>query len=750
MRAGRPNILVTALPFLIVVLVAATTIADPEGVLARGREAVFDAFQQLRPRQPAEADGRPLVPIRYIDIDEESLRRLGQWPWPRTMLAGLIEKTRLAGARAIVFDMVFPEPDRTSPEVIAGLWPPDAAFTPAREALIRLPRHDEHFADALTTMPSATGFILTNEDRLAEPIIKSSIAQSGEGDARLAAPLFESATVNVDAIEDAASGNGALNIVTGASGVVHRLHLVFTIRDRLAPSLVVEALRLVSEPSAILVKTAAREAFADFVTGPRISAVRIGALPVETDAQGAVYLHFAPSDPARRVSAFDVINGTGNAASLEGALVFVGTSAPGLADLRPTPLGPSMPGVEILAQASEQLLDGTYLRRPDYVAGIEALAALVLGAIVVALALWASALWTLPLALLAIGAIAAGSWTAFADWRMLVNPVAPSLAIAAGFLTAAYIAHARHDSQRRFVREAFGHYLAPSVVSALARDPRRLKLGGETRTVTILFCDIRGFTTIAEEMQDDPQALTRLVNRIMTRLTDVVVAHKGTVDKYIGDCVMAFWNAPLDDPAHAENACRCATKMVEAIHALNEELEREAMKASRPFKPIEITIGINTGPCVIGNFGSEMRFDYTALGDAVNLAARLQAYAENYGSAIAVAEATRKAVSDAFALLKIDYLTVRGRTEPLEVYALLGNPIVGASPMFKALDAFHRNIFAALSERDWDRAGAFIAECRKARGANERLYDLYERRLERLRASPPGAGWKGAWPAAEK
>jgi adenylate cyclase len=342
------------------------------------------------------------------------------------------------------------------------------------------------------------------------------------------------------------------------------------------------------------------------------------------------------------------------------------------------------------------------------------------------------------------------SWYAFTEWKWLLDPVAPSLNIAFVFASASLVKFMRTEAERRTVRSAFAQYLPPDVVESIANDPSQLKLGGQTRELSIMFCDIRGFTPIAESFRADPQGLTRLINRALTPLSREVLNHRGTIDKYIGDCVMAFWNAPIDDPEHATHACECALGMMDALVALNQELTAEGFYKSHKVNPIDVSIGINTGTCVVGNMGSELRFDYSALGDAVNVSARIQSFCGNYGFAIAIGEDTESIIADKFAFLEIDYIAVKGRATPTHIYALLGHAHVRETKTFQDLETTFQALFKAFRSKDWAGAREAIKVGRTLEHAPEEIFETYESRIAHYELEPPPANWDGAWSAKEK
>jgi adenylate cyclase len=407
-------------------------------------------------------------------------------------------------------------------------------------------------------------------------------------------------------------------------------------------------------------------------------------------------------------------------------------------------------GVELHIQALEQMLLQDFLQRPDWSDGAEVGFALVLGLLVLFATNRVPVFWIAGVAAVAICFAAGISWWAYNNQHWLLDPIAPSLNIALVFASAALVKFMRTEAERRTVRSAFAQYLPPDVVDSIANDPSKLKLGGDTRELSIMFCDIRGFTPIAESFRTDPQGLTRLINRVLTPLSREVLSHRGTIDKYIGDCVMAFWNAPIDDADHPTHACDCALSMMDALVVLNRELTAEGFYKNHKVNPIAVTVGINTGTCVVGNMGSDLRFDYSALGDAVNVSARIQSFAGNYGLPIIIGEDTVARVPEKFAFLEVDFLAVKGRATPAYLYALMGHAHVRETQAFQDLDAALQALFKAFRSRNWEGAKAAIAKGRTIEGAPEDIFETYEERIHHYELEPPPANWDGSWAAKEK
>jgi adenylate cyclase len=314
-------------------------------------------------------------------------------------------------------------------------------------------------------------------------------------------------------------------------------------------------------------------------------------------------------------------------------------------------------------------------------------------------------------------------------------------------VSSSLISFLRTEGEKRFIRSAFSRYMSPVLVEQLTKDPKRLQLGGEMRELTILFSDIRGFTKISEAL--NPQALTRLINNYLTPMTWIVMDQKGFIDKYIGDCIVAFWNAPLDDPSHVPNAVRSALRMREKLRELNAAWRKEAEAEGRKFIKIKTGLGLNTGDCCVGNLGSEQRFDYSVLGDAVNTAARLEGLTKGYGIDLIIGESTASQAGD-FALLEIDQVKVKGRATPLHIYTVLGDEAFAATPEFAAIRDRQAAMLNAYRRQDWDGAAAALAECRLLAPTLEGLHEVFSARIAEYSVAPPPADWDGVYVARTK
>jgi len=736
-------------PAFVLLFAFALNYYDPFFIITNLRNQTFDLYQRIKPREyidPATVAG---VGVKIIDVDDESLNRLGQWPWPRTLIADLIARAANAGAYAVVFDVVFAEPDRTSPDQFLAQLGNSPQLKQISQTLGKLPDHDEILADVMRQANVVTGFTLTEAINKFEPVRKSGFSYAGD-DPRQFIPLFNGAVTNLPIIEKASAGNGSFNFITERDNVVRRVPLLVRKGDTLYPTLVMEALRIIQGASTFIVKSSGANMAESFGEKTGITAIKVGRIEVPTTSTGQAWVHYTEDVPSRRIPAWELFEDKFDPSRVAGSILFVGPSAAGLKDLRATPLNPAAAGVEVHIQLLEQILLGHFLSRPDWAEGAEIVFLVTFGIIILFLLRRVSAI---TCALVAVGGIAfaiSASWYLYSGYQWLLDPIGPSLTVGLMFISGTLINFLRTEAEKAQVRGAFSQYLSPALVEQLARDPSRLKLGGETREMTFLFCDVRGFTTISEQFKGNPQGLTRLINRFLTPMTDIILAKGGTIDKYMGDCIMAFWNAPLDVPDHARQACTTSLQMFNDLEVLNKDLEAEAERENRPFYPLKIGIGLNTGDCVVGNMGSEQRFDYSVLGDSVNLASRLESQSKNYGAHVVVGESTYGKIKDEFAFLELDLIAVKGKTEAVRIYSLEGNRELSESESFQTFKRAHDRMLVAYRAQRWDEASELLGKLRLNGHANQTLYDLYEERITEYRANPPVADWDGAYVASTK
>jgi adenylate cyclase len=714
---------------VLLVAFAALRVWDPAPV-EEIRIRTFDAFQRIDPRTKTQR------PVTIVDIDDKSMEKLGQWPWPRTRIADLITELTRLGAVVIAFDVVFPEPDRLNPDAVAQSIRNLDEETRAR--LSSLPSNDQVLADALRNSRVVLGESGLPEEitALDKSLPVTGLAMLGEEPQKFMFQ-FPGLLRNVPVLEHAAAGRGLFTIRPERDGIVRRVPMIMLAQGLTMPSLSFEMLRVASGSGTIL--TRAEPA--------GIQSIGIKGIRIPTDKNGQLWVHFARNDASIYVPAINVLERNVSPAMIAGKLVLIGTSAVGLNDIKTTPVSRAMPGVEIHAQVLETALTGALITQPNYGLVLELITAVLFGLLVIVMAPLFG-----PITLVVLGAVFATtligtSWYYYAQHRQLIDFTYPLMSTTAIYLTLIFSSFVREQAQRKQIRGAFAQYMSPVLVEQLAQSPEKLVLGGEEREMTIMFSDVRGFTTISESYKHDPQGLTALMNRFLTPLTNAILARKGYIDKYMGDAIMAFWNAPLDDREHEINACEAAIDMLDRIDELNKVRELEAQEGGHVYIPINVGVGLNTGIGVVGNMGSDLKFNYSVLGDSVNLASRLEGQTKEYGFPIIVGSKTAMAVKEKFAILELDFIMVKGKKEPEVIYAIAGREDTAQSGRFQRLRNLTIEMLACYRSRDWEGALAAIERGRRTDEANslERLYDLYEARIRGYQANPPPQDWSGAF-----
>ncbi len=714
---------------ILLVALVALRVWDPPP-LQSTRVRTFDFYQTVKPRVAT------LQPAVIVDIDEASLTAFGQWPWPRTLLADLVTRLTKLGSAAVAFDIIFAEPDRMSPAMAAQSFRDIDDQT--RERLRKLPSNDDVLADAIRgkrVVLGESGYHLALPQTGPKPPT-AGFAMLGP-DPRRYLITFPGMITNVPVLEKAAAGRGLLTIQPEPDGIVRRVPMVMQAQDTLVPALGLEMLRVATGAGAIRIKTDAAG----------INSIAVPGLEIPTDRNGQLWIYFARHDPNRYVSAKDVLEDRVPPSRIARKLVLIGTSAVGLRDIKATPIDPAMSGVEAHAQALENMLTKSALVYPNYAIGAELTATILFGIAIVAVGPVLGASMMLGLGALVAAALAAGSWYFFSQHRVLIDATYPLMATFLIYLTLIFINYFREQLQRRRIRSAFGQYLAPSLVEQLAHSHETLTLGGEDREMTILFSDVRGFTTISEIYKDDPQGLTTLMNNFLTPMTNAIIDHKGTIDKYIGDAIMAFWNAPLRDPDHEINACEAALDMLARVETINIQREKDAAETGQRFIPLKIGVGLNSGRCVVGNMGSDLRFNYSVLGDCVNLASRLEGQSKTYDVPVIIGSKTAQAARDRFAVLELDRITVKGKTEPETIYTVLGRADVARGESFQLVQRLFTETLALYRKQEFAAAAEAVVRCRAAgQGFGlGRVFDMYTIRIAEFQKDAPPKDWNGVF-----
>ena len=608
------------------------------------RYKTWDYFQQIHPRDKISDS------VTVVNITEEDLKTYGQWPLPRHIMAMLHARIGDAGALLINYNILFAEPDRMS-----GV-----------EYLKTMPMTNE--------LRQQLGSVLLDTDGIFSMVLKDSeraiLMMSVKNDKGIelpsTTPIIEKGNAKPWLYEYNGIVSPTQKVGAGAKGmgvnvtspepdaVVRKMPVLILIGNKIYPSMLLENIRLLNGSTRI--KVIAKEHGIDEVLVSKKAGI-----PVNHNAE--MYINYADPINYIQMSASEVLSNKFNENKIKGRIVVVGMDAAGLSVLKYTPHGLTTDQM-ITAQALDTLLTGKHLLRIPQADTYEIIFMALLGLLMIILVPRVSVLFSVPLLLFVTGGISYASFMAYANKGFLVDPSFAVLFIFFIWSHSTYNNFATQSRLRKQIKKQFEHYLDPGMVKKLQKDPSLLKLGGETRTMTFLFCDIRGFTPISEKYKGNPAGLTRLINRFLTRMTDVIISNGGTIDKFMGDCIMAFWNAPIENSKHREMAVKSALEMTVALADLNTHLNAEGLPK------INIGIGINTGEALVGNMGSEQRFDYSVIGDAVNLASRLESSSKTLGKTLVIGDETRKTIETLHPFEYIDSITVKGKSEKIKVYTI--------------------------------------------------------------------------------
>ncbi len=608
------------------------------------RYKTWDTFQKIKPRDTLSDS------VTVINITEDDIKTYGQWPWPRHVMAMLHAKLSDAGAILVNYNILFAEPDRMS-----GV-----------EYLKSMPMtQDTRFQleQVLLDTDSVFSTVLRESKRA---VLMMSVKNIADNNLPSATPIIEKGNVKPWIYEFGGIVSPHPKISAGSSGmgvnvtspepdaVVRKMPMLIRINGKIYPSMVLENVRLLNGSKRI--KVVAKEHGIDEILVSKKAGV-----PVNHIAE--MYINYADPKMYVNLSASDILTDNYNENKIKNRIVVVGLDAAGLSVLKYTPHGLTT-DQNISAQALDTVLTGNFLLRTPQADTYEIIFLAFLLLLLILILPRTGVLLALPLLLFIETGVAYAAFMAYTNKGFLVDPSWIMLSVFFVWAHSTYNNFATQSRLRKQIKKQFEHYLDPGMVKKLQKDPSLLRLGGETREMTFLFSDIRGFTPISEKYKGNPQGLTKLINRFLTRMTDVIIRHGGTIDKFMGDCIMAFWNAPLKDPNHEEHAIQAAIEMKAELQKLNQALLAEGLPK------INIGIGINTGEALVGNMGSEQRFDYSVIGDAVNLASRLESSSKTLGHTVVVGEATVNASKHNYKFDYIDEIQVKGKSEKIKVYTI--------------------------------------------------------------------------------
>ncbi len=735
-----PRIVVTLLPLIFALLHAAGAVRL--GVLERLDNIIYDS--RLRATMPRTLDDRVVI----VDIDEKSLSEVGRWPWGRNRLAELTDELFDRQKIALLgFDIVFAEPDESSGlkrlrELAQNELRDQPGFVDKLRQMESSLDYDAMFAKSLEGRPVVLGYYLTGDRDghtsgvLPEPVMDKSALQGRP----IKFTTWDGYGSNIATIAKAAPIAGHFNPIPEKDGVVRSLPLIADYQGKYYESLSLAMFRLLAGLPTVSPGFPKERMLARTYQGLESIQLKLGGktLAIPVDEQVSALIPFrglgGPKGGSfRYVSAASLLDQSIPPESLRDKIVLVGTTAPGLQDLRVTPVGEVYPGVEAHANVISGLLDGTTLVKPDYAVGYEVVVLLVSG-LVLAFALpLITATRAVILSVLVLAAVAGlNLWLYLGSGLVLPLASALVMGVTAFALNMSYGYFVESRSKRELA-QLFGTYVPPELVDEMVKDPDSYSMEATNREMTVMFCDMRGFTKMSEQME--PLQLQALLNGVFTRLTGIIRANRGTIDKYMGDCVMAFWGAPVETSEHAHLAVKSAMEMANAVRGINEE------HRAKGIPEIGIGIGVNTGNMCVGDMGSNIRKSYTVIGDAVNLGSRLEGLSKIYGVDTVVSESARK-LAPAFGWQELDLVRVKGKDQAVAIFwPVAPNNRIGAET--EAELKTWASFLKAYRAQDWDQCDLLMLNLLRM-NAKKYLYHLYSERVASMRLLPFDLEWDGA------
>ena len=706
------------------------------GIITRLDAIYYDA--RLRLTMPGGVDDR----IAILDIDEKSLGEIGRWPWGRDVMAALMDKLfERYGIRLIGFDIVFAEPDDSSglkklEDLSKGRLKDSAPFQNALQDLRPQLDYDARFAKALAKRDTVLGFYFSDNSGTNSGLLAAPVLPKGTFEGRhIAFTSWASYGANLPEFQNNAADGGHFNPLVDFDGVARRVPILAEFQGRFYQSLSLAMVRCYLGFPPVVPGfpegSGADQAYSGMEWIDLPTAQGILRIPVDENAAAiAPFRGYQGSFPY--YSAADVLSERLDPEKLRGRIVLMGTTAPGLKDLRVTPVGSVYAGVEVHANLIAGMLDGNVKEKPSFVLGADVLQ-LLLAACVMVFVLPALSPFKATVVTALVFAALMGINLAFWQSANMVIPIAAALLLVA-LLYAMNMSwgYFVETKTKRQLTNLFGQYVPPELVEEMSSNPESYSMAGRRQDLTVLFSDVRGFTTISEGLS--PDQLAALMNEYLGAMTEVIRDHRGTLDKYIGDAIMAFWGAPVADAEHASRAVVTALEMQQRLLALNVDLSAKGWPA------LKIGVGLNTGPMTVGDMGSPVRKAYTVMGDAVNLGSRLESITKQYGVGIIVGEGTYELVKEQFVFRQLDRVRVKGKAEPVGIFEPLGATGAVEAQVLADLALWQRAL-QAYRGQDWDAAVALLDELQATRA--HYLYELYLKRIAQYRADPPAPDWDG-------
>lgn len=736
MRTGSKILIIYAVSLALILL---AIMAQQPVILSQARESLFDSYQRIKPRT---YDAQ--VPIRVVDIDEASLNDLGQWPWPRTYLAELTQRLYALDAATIGFDILFVEPDRTSPRQIQKAWDRFSDVTIQIDDTVARD-HDALFAQSLRLGPSV--LVFSGGGNQTKVPLKAGISYTGESPQK-ALTQYETVTNPLPALAEAAAGIGSISLGHRQTSIVRTNPALVVVNEQIAPSFALELLRVAQGAGSYVARTTQASGEIASDTNQVVN-IRVGSITIPLTSDGQVRPYFSGYQKERTLSARHILAGTqvdeGLRDKIAGHIVLVGSSATGLFDVVTTPLAQQVAGVNIHAEILEQSIANQFLHRPDWVIGAEAIAVLAAILIVLAILIIQRPILSLMSVVLVIYITIGISFAGFSQLLVLIDPLPVILAVLLTYLPSTATGFWLKERARAAMNYQFEHFLPAPLIKKITNDPQTmLTPGGAERELTIIFLDVRQFSTLTQHMSANE--VVDFVNDFLTPLSALIVQHHGVIDKFIGDAIMGFWNAPVPLKDHPQYAARMILEAQNTIKAIN------SSNANKNLPAINVGIGANTGLCAVGMMGSKNRLGYTCIGDTVNLTSRLEGLTKLYGVHNCVGENFVSHMDDTIIAMELDLVAVKGRDTPERIFTLMGDRFApNAQALMQFTTLFHQ-MRTLYMKQAWQNALKVLDRLEKQGTVYlpNKLLHLYRRRIAYLQKHPPAQDWQGVYVAQGK
>ena len=676
--------------------------------------------------------------VVIIDIDEASLKTLGQWPWPRNKIATILENLTKSGVGVIGFDIVFAELDQSSPHKV---------LNDLNVKLENAPDYDNIFNLVVSKTPTVLGYQFELEDKKfikkEELNIPALIIEKNKNDGQDMIINAKGTILNHPTLQESAYTSGFFNNIPDENGIVRSVPLIIRYDDQLYPSLALEIIRVSSGINKILIN----------YSQLGVENIQIGDFKIPTDRHGRLVINYrGPTKTFKYISALDIYNNTFDSKDIEGKIAIIGTSAAGLNDLRAMPFESVYPGVEVHANAIDNILTSDFLVRPNWIDGANFL-------IIFFIALFATLLitfapfWFNPIVLFTfIGLIFITNYYLLFEYGIILNTLLPLITVVFSILIVTFMDYVFEVKNEAIIKRKFASKVSPDVMNSLLNNPDSDVFSANSKEITVFFSDIRGFTNISEVMPN-AKVLIEFLNEYMDPMTDIIIKEKGTVDKFIGDAIMAYWNAPGDVENHADKALNAALKQLHSIKDLNEKLKNDLrfekvakMSNNQNIPIIDIGISLNTGIAVVGEMGSSQRSDYTVIGDTINLGARLESLCKYYGSKCTISDFTKKQLKEKYIFRSLDLVIVKGKSEPVQIWQVIDydksnfeNKLydVTKDELTDELNEYHKALDLYKNALFQEAILLFQTINARKNNTNQKIYSIYIERCQYYIQNPP-------------